>query len=109
MATAKYVESVTIHGKQAQLEIETRNTCYDKKTIRAEAAVYWMHENGLKSHSYAISKFGKGDFRMIAASKQSRATQKAIDEVHSEALKSLEKLRALALAHYPTAADIPGM
>lgn len=108
MATAKYVESLVIHGKPAQLEIETRKS-YDKKTIRAEAAVYWMHENGLKSHSYAISKFGKGDFRMIAAYRESRATQKAIDEVHSEALKSLEKLRALAMAHYPTAADIPQM
>lgn len=108
MATAKYVESVTIHGKPAQLEIETRKS-FDKRTIKAEAMVYWMHENGLKSHAYAISKFAKGDFRMIAASRQSRATQKAIDEVHSVALKCLEKLRALALAHYPTAADIPGM
>jgi hypothetical protein len=88
-------------AEQAQLEIET-----DKSSgnLKSGAMVYWLGEDGLKSHAYSISRFGKGDFaEVISKAPSARVTQKLIDTAHAAAMTKLDAIRERAKGYYESA------
>jgi hypothetical protein len=83
----------------AQLELETRK--HSSGGITSNATVFWVG-NHMKRHAFSLGS-GRGDFEAkVAADRNAKATQKAIDYQHHNAFtpQRIAELTEAAKAHY---------
>lgn len=91
---------IDLGADHRQLWITTEKSA--RGGIGCAASVMQVSEDGRSfTHSFALSRFGKGDFRKtVAHDTTKRATVKALETMHAAALLTVETLLAEARAFY---------
>lgn len=81
----------------AELKVSTYKHPFNKQLVTV-VTVHLAKDN-FQTHKMALGT-GGGDYRQIVIANAKRATQKAIDSQHAEALEKLSDLKQLAIDFY---------